>query len=105
VNRKYNKAAAENKAGQTARGAVAVRLTELKKDTMSASARRNLRLATFEAGQEEPVRVRQHTLSPLDAVERCVECGRRLSAGQHELCPRCDSRLFIAAWRPQEVAL
>jgi hypothetical protein len=71
---------------------------------MSASAKRNLRLATFEAGQEESVRVR-HTLNPLDAVERCVECGRRLSAGQHELCPRCDAAAFEAAWRPQEVRL
>jgi DNA-directed RNA polymerase subunit RPC12/RpoP len=71
---------------------------------MSASAKRFLKLA-FDDGQESVVRVRQHTLSPTDAVERCVECGRRLAPGQHELCPRCDGRLFIAAWTPQEVRL
>jgi DNA-directed RNA polymerase subunit RPC12/RpoP len=75
----------------------------IERTNMSASAKRILRLA-FDEGRETTVRVR-HTLNPLDAVERCVECGRRLSAGQHELCPRCDGRLFIAAWTPQEVRL
>lgn len=71
---------------------------------MSASARRVMRLAAFEAGQDEAVRVR-HTLSPLDTVERCVECGRRLAPGQHDLCPRHDAAAFEAAWTPQEARL
>jgi hypothetical protein len=72
---------------------------------MSASAMRMIRLAVSDDGQESAVRARKHTLSPLDAVERCVECGRRLAPGRHDLCPRCDAAAFEAAWRPQEVRL
>lgn len=67
------------------------------RETMSASARHLIRLA-FCDGQEPDVDVvknqhHAHTLRPLE-VERCQECGKRLSQGQHELCPRCDGKAW-----------